>query len=126
MCFREQDILVLVPFRDYYGCVRVIAVSTLREFWVRHRDAEQPLRAWYQEAKQAQWKNPAEIKEAYRSASVLRGGRVVFNIAGNKYRLVVAIYFPLQICYIKFVGTHADYDRIDAEVVDLNFRKGQS
>jgi len=106
--------------------VRVIAVSTLRDFWVSHRDAEQPLLAWYHEAKQAQWKNPANIKEAYRSASILRGGRVVFNIAGNKYRLIVAIYFPLQICYIKFIGTHADYDRIDAEVVDQNLRKGQS
>jgi mRNA interferase HigB len=106
--------------------VRLIAVSTLREFWVRQRDPEQPLRAWYHEAKQAQWKNPAEIKEVYRSASVLRGGRVVFNIAGNNHRLVVAIHFPLQICYIKFVGTHADYDRIDADVVDQNFRKGQS
>jgi len=101
-------------------------VSTLKQFWARRRDAEQPLRAWYQEARQAQWKSPADIKQAYRSASVLRGGRVVFNISGNKYRLIVAIHFPLQICYIKFVGTHADYDRIDAEVVDQNLRKGES
>lgn len=106
--------------------VRVIAVSTLRDFWSRHRDAEQPLRSWHQEAKHAEWNTPADIKQAYRSASVLRGGRVVFNIAGNKYRLVVAIHYPLHICYIKFIGTHAEYDRIDAEIVDQSLGRGQS
>ncbi|MDR9396578.1 type II toxin-antitoxin system HigB family toxin [Pontimonas sp.] len=92
-------------------------MSSLRDFWDRHGDAEQPLRAWFEEARHAQWENPSDIKALYRHASVLQGGRVVFNIAGNKYRLVVAIDYLLHICYIKFVGTHAEYDQIDAQTV---------
>ena len=103
-------------------CVmRVIAVATLRAFWENpsHLDAEQPLKAWYKEAQKASWTNPADIKLQYRSASVLKNRRVVFNIKGNDYRLVVAISYKLQIAYVKFIGTHKKYDAIDAETVEL-------
>lgn len=97
--------------------MRVIAKAALREFWENHPDAEQPLRAWHAEAKAADWKTPADIKAKYRSASILRGGRVIFNIGGNKYRLVVRINFPFRVIYIRFLGTHREYDRIDAETI---------
>ena len=99
--------------------MRVIAVSTLRVFWERHPDAEQPLKAWYEEATSAVWTQPAEIKAQYRSASVLKNRRVVFNIKGNHYRLLVAIAYKLQIVYVKFVGTHQEYDAVDAETVEM-------
>jgi mRNA interferase HigB len=98
--------------------MRVIAVSTLRAFWVRYPDAEQPLKAWYEEAKSAAWTQPAEIKAQYRNASVLKNRRVVFNIKGNDYRLIVAVAYRLQIVYVKFVGTHKEYDAVDAETIE--------
>lgn len=98
--------------------MRVIAVSTLRAFWVLHPDAEQPLRAWYEEASHATWLQPADIKLQFRHASILKNKRVVFNIKGNDYRLIVAIAYRLQVVYVKFVGTHQEYDAIDAETVD--------
>jgi mRNA interferase HigB len=94
-------------------------VSTLRAFWKLHPDAEQPLKAWYEEASNASWAQPADIKAQYRSASVLKNRRVVFNINGNDYRLIVAIAYKLQIVYVKFVGTHAAYDSVDAETVEM-------
>jgi mRNA interferase HigB len=100
--------------------MRVIAVSTLRNFWTRHPDAEQPLKAWFQEVIRASWNRPPDIKERYRSASILKNRRVVFNIKGNDYRLVVAVAYRMQIVYVKFVGTHKEYDAVDAETVDLN------
>ncbi len=99
--------------------MRVIAVSTLRDFWQRHPDAEQPLRAWYEEATSAAWAQPADIKAQYRSASVLKNRRVVFNIKGNDDRLIVAVAYKLQVVYVKFVGTHREYDAVDAETVDM-------
>ena len=99
--------------------MRVIAVSTLRAFWERYPDAEQPLKAWYEEATSASWSQPADIKAQYRSASVLKNRRVVFNIKGNDYRLIVAIAYKLQIVYVKFVGTHKEYDAVDAETVEM-------
>jgi mRNA interferase HigB len=99
--------------------MRVIAVSTLRAFWKRYPDAEQPLKAWYEEATSASWAQPADIKAQYRSASVLKNRRVVFNIKGNDYRLIVAIAYKLQIVYVKFVGTHKQYDAVDAETVEM-------
>lgn len=97
--------------------MRIVSKRALKEFWEtpEYRDAEQPLKAWIAEAKHAQWVNPAEVKRHYRSASILHDNRVVFNIAGNKYRLVVKIHYNTGIIYIRFMGTHADYDRIDAE-----------
>lgn len=97
--------------------VRVIAKRTLREFWEqpRHRDAERPLRAWYEEARAANWRTPHDIKTLYRQASFLTDNRVVFNIAGNKYRLITALNYAGGIVFIRFVGTHKDYDRISQE-----------
>jgi mRNA interferase HigB len=99
--------------------MRVIAVSTLRDFWQRYPDAEQPLRAWYEEATSAAWTQPADIKAQYRSASVLKNRRVVFNIKGNDDRLIVAVAYKLQVVYVKSVGTHREYDAVDAETVDM-------
>lgn len=98
--------------------MRVIAVSTLRTFWKRCPDVEQPLKAWFEEAMSASWTQPADIKKQYRSASVLKNRRVVFNIKGNDYRLIVAIAYKLQIVYVKFVGTHKEYDAVDAETIE--------
>ncbi len=97
--------------------MRIIARRTLREFWERHPDAEQTLRAWYYDVQGAVWKSLSDIKRAYANASIVGHNRVVFNIKGNRYRLVAAINFSYQICYIRFVGTHQEYDRIDVEQV---------
>jgi mRNA interferase HigB len=96
--------------------VRIIAKRTLRTFWNRPgcRDAEKPLTLWYAEARRANWTSPATIKARYRRASFLAGNRVVFDIAGNRYRLVVKVNFDFGIVYVRFVGTHAEYDAIDA------------
>jgi mRNA interferase HigB len=94
--------------------MRVIAKRPLREFWKLHPDAEGPLIAWHAEAEEAKWRTPADVKAHYRSASILPGGRVVFNIGGNKYRLVVKINYAYQIMYIRFIGTHKAYDQINA------------
>jgi mRNA interferase HigB len=111
--------LAMIPFWDYRLPMRVIAVSALRAFWTRHPDAEQPLKAWYEEVTGASWAQPADIKARYRSASVLKNRRVIFNIKGNDYRLVVGIAYKLQVVYVKFVGTHKEYDAIDAETVEM-------
>lgn len=97
--------------------MRVIALSTLREFWRVHPLTEIPLRSWYAQASRAAWKGPADIKSAYRSASFVAGDRVVFNIKGNDYRLVVAVRYKQGIMYVRFVGTHREYDRIDASTI---------
>jgi mRNA interferase HigB len=97
--------------------MRIISRRTLKEFWDRHPDAEQPLQAWYIDTKQALWKSPADIKDVYRNASFVANNRVVFNIKGNKYRLVVAVQYEYGIVYIRFVGTHQEYERIDASVI---------
>jgi mRNA interferase HigB len=95
--------------------MRIIAKRSLREFWERHPDAEEPLLAWYREVEKEDWDQPSQIKEKYRSASFVKGNRVVFNIKGNDYRLVVKINYPYRVVYVRFVGTHADYDVIDVE-----------
>ena len=100
--------------------MRVIAVSTLRGFWESdpaYMDAKAPLQAWYGFTKKANWATPADVKKDFGHASPLQGGRVVFNIAGNKYRLVVRINYPYRVVYIRFVGTHSRYDAIDAQTV---------
>jgi len=93
--------------------MRVIDRSTLTTFWQQHVDAEGPLKAWFAEAKKATWQTMADIKQQYRSASIIDSERVVFNIGGNKYRLVVKFWFPGQTIWIKFIGTHKEYDTID-------------
>lgn len=97
--------------------MRVIALSTLKTFWEKHPDAELPLRSWYAEASRAKWKTSADIKAAYRSASFVANRRVVFNIKGNDYRLVVAVKYGIGLMYIRFVGTHGQYDKIDVEEI---------
>jgi len=97
--------------------MRVIAKRTLREFWEKNPDAEGPLRSWHQETNRAHWETPQQIKEQFGSASIIKGGRVVFNIGGNKYRLIVAMDYGRQACFIRFIGTHRAYDAIDAETV---------
>jgi mRNA interferase HigB len=96
--------------------MRVIAKRTLREFWLRYPDAEEPLLAWYREVEKEDWSNPAQVKQKYGSASFV-GNRVVFNIKGNDYRLVVWINYPGRIVYVRFVGTHKEYDEIDVKEV---------
>ena len=99
--------------------MRIIAVSTLREFWNRagRRDAEQALRAWVHIVKAADWSKPTDIKQMFRSADILANGRAIFDIGGNKYRLVAAVHYRGKRVYIRFIGTHAEYDRIDAKTV---------
>ncbi|MEA5474528.1 type II toxin-antitoxin system HigB family toxin [Synechococcus sp. CCY9201] len=98
--------------------MRIIAKRTLVQFWESgHGDAEQPLKAWHAVAKAASWSEPAEIKAMFSSASFLANNRVVFNISGNKYRLIVKIEYRLKAIYIRFIVTHADYDKIDASTL---------
>ncbi len=97
--------------------MRVIARKSLRDFWERHPDAEGPLKAWFHEAEKARWRGPSDIKARYAAASFVGGGRVVFNIAGNRYRLVTVVRYRFGFVFIRFVGTHAEYDRIDAEAI---------
>ncbi|MEY4367669.1 MAG: hypothetical protein RLZ28_1084 [Actinomycetota bacterium] len=98
--------------------MRVISVSILKDFWAKHPSSEEPLRLWFAEARAARWAGPADLKAQYGSASILKNNRVVFNIAGNKFRLVAAIHYLSFALLIKFVGTHEEYDRIDAQTFD--------
>jgi mRNA interferase HigB len=97
--------------------MRLIALSTLKAFWKHHPAAKQPLLSWHEHVKQADWASPAEVKADFGSASLLRDGRVVFNIAGNTYRLVAWINYPYRVVYVRFVGTHRQYDQIDAQSI---------
>ncbi len=98
--------------------MRVISLAKLKAFYTEHPDAGQALKAWYDEARKASWETPQQIKDQYRSASFVGQNRVVFNIHGHKYRLVVAVAYKFGAVYIKFAGTHKDYDKIDVESVD--------
>jgi mRNA interferase HigB len=97
--------------------MRIHRPGLLKAFWTQHPDAERFLRAWFQEARNASWSTPAELKAQFRSASILKGSRVVFNICGNKYRLIVRIDYAAKIVLLRWIGTHADYDDIAAEEV---------
>ena len=99
--------------------MRVIALKHIRDFCLRHPPAAQALKAWTEEARSSSWRTPQEIKDRYRSASFVGRSRVVFNIKGNEYRLVVAVAYRFAAVYIKFIGTHAEYDAIDAETVEM-------
>lgn len=94
--------------------MRVISKKTLKVFWEKHRDGEQQLKTWYDEANEANWNTSKDIKINYPSASFLEGNRVVFNIKGNTYRLIVKINYKYKMVWVRFVGTHAEYDKIDA------------
>ena len=100
--------------------MRVIAVKTLRDFCVKHPQAKQSLLSWHDEACKANWQQPTDIKRHFASASFVGHNRVVFNIKGNDFRLIVAIAYKMGIVYIKFIGTHAQYDAVDATRVDMN------
>ena len=100
--------------------MRVIALSTLRVFWEGEpgaADAKEPLLTWYRYALKADWASPADVKADFGRASILKGGRVAFDIAGNKYRLVVWINYAHRIVYVRFIGTHSQYDQIDAQTI---------
>jgi mRNA interferase HigB len=112
--------LRMVPKMGDTTSMRVIAKSSLQKFWERPgcADARGPLHSWYVEAVKATWRTPQDIKDQYASASICGNNRVVFNAGGNKYRLVVEIQYQASIVWVKFVGTHAQYDRIDVETVN--------
>lgn len=97
--------------------MRIISRKKLREFWKNHPDAYEPLQSWYIDTKRATWKSPADIKKVYRTASILPNHRVVFNIKGNHYRLIVVVKYKYGRVYIRFVGTHSEYDKIDATTI---------
>jgi mRNA interferase HigB len=100
--------------------MRIIALSTLKGFWETnpgHADIREPCLAWYSFAKAAHWASPMEIKQDFATASILKDGRVVYNLAGNKYRLVVWINYSYQVIYVRFIGTHKQYDAIDAQTI---------
>jgi mRNA interferase HigB len=97
--------------------MRIIARSTLRDYWGKHPDAETPLKVWFAQVKKANWKNFNELKAQFGNASVVGNDRVVFNIKGNEYRLIAAIDYQKQILWIRFVGTHKAYDKIDAKTI---------
>lgn len=94
--------------------MRVIAKKILREFWIKHNDCKKQLLCWYEETSDSEWKNSHDIKREFPSASVLGDNRIVFNIKGNQYRLIIKINFDYQMVWIRFIGTHADYDKIDS------------
>jgi len=97
--------------------MRIVSKKILREFREKHSDSEHQLKTWHRETSRAIWKNPSEIKAEYSKTSILKSGRVVFNICGNKYRLVVDINYERQWVFIRFVGTHSEYDKIDANKI---------
>ncbi|NBC24307.1 MAG: type II toxin-antitoxin system HigB family toxin [Bacteroidetes bacterium] len=97
--------------------MRVIAIKTIRQYWEKHPQTEQSLKAWCQEVEQSNWESPQALKLKYRNASVLTGKRVVFNIKGNQYRLIVDIEYRLKIVFVVWFGTHAEYDLIDSKTV---------
>jgi mRNA interferase HigB len=97
--------------------MRVLSKKTLKTYWTIHQDCEQQLKTWYKESEEAIWKNQRDIKRDYPSASFLEDNRVVFNIKGNKYRIIVKVNYDYGIAWIRFVGTHAEYDKINASKI---------
>jgi mRNA interferase HigB len=100
--------------------MRIIALSTLKAFWEEnpaYADAKEPLLSWYRHAVKADWAKPSDVKANFGNASILKDGRVIFNIAGNKYRLVVWINYAYRVVYIRFIGTHVQYDQLDVQTI---------
>lgn len=97
--------------------MRIIAIKTIKNFWgiPKYKDSEQSLKAWFNEIKKEQWQSPNDVKNKYRNASIVANNRVVFNIKGNKYRLIVAVQYKFKIIFIRFIGTHKECDKIDVE-----------
>jgi mRNA interferase HigB len=118
--FWRRNILCISPDTGLCSAMRVIAYKTLRDFRKSNPayvDVIEPARAWFRHALAADWKNPAEIKADLLTANILKDGRVVFNFAGNKYRLVVWINYPFRVVYVRFIGTHEHYDHVDAQTI---------
>jgi mRNA interferase HigB len=92
--------------------MRIVSKSTLREFWEKQPEAEKPLKIWFERIKKQDWSSPNEIKQVFTDADQVGNGRIVFNVARNKFRLIVKFVYQTQICYIRFVGTHKEYDKI--------------
>ena len=99
--------------------MRIFSRKALRDFIRKHANASPSVESWYREAKHGGWKSFAEIREHFRSADSIQGNRVVFNLSGNRYRLIVKVAYKTQTLYIKFIGTHSEYDKIDAGTIDL-------
>lgn len=97
--------------------MRIIAKRTLREFWAKHPDSEQQLKAWFSQAEKAGWRNIHDLRRDHPQASIVAGNRIIFNIKGNKYRLIVKFNFDFQLGWVRFVGTHAEYDKINASTI---------
>ncbi len=97
--------------------MHMILRKMLSDYWQNASETEQPLKAWFAETQKAQWNTPAEIKEKYRSASFVKNNRVIFNICGNKYRLIVRINYNSKTVFIRFIGTHSEYEKINAEEI---------
>lgn len=97
--------------------MRVISKKPLREFWEKHNDAKAPLQAWYDDALRSEWRTPQDVKQRYGNASIIADNRLIFNIKGNDYRLVVKVHYDRGQIYIRFVGTHREYDVINAEII---------
>jgi mRNA interferase HigB len=95
--------------------VHIVSKKTLKDYYSKHKETKSQLEAWYYEAKNSNWNNPVEIKEKFRTASIIGDNKVVFNIKGNKYRLVTKINYRMKTVYIKFIGTHKEYDKINVE-----------
>ena len=91
--------------------------KTIEKYCALYKEASSQLKAWFYEVKNAQWENPLEVKVKYRSASIIGGNRVVFNIKGNKYRLVIKVNYQMKVVYIKFFGTHSEYSKINVEEI---------
>ena len=97
--------------------MHIIKRKTLMEFWQKHPDSEQALKTWYAVVRKANWSGPAEMKKIFATADILKNDRICFNIKGNNYRLIVKVIYEMQRVYIRFIGTHAEYDKIDANTV---------
>jgi len=124
--FSYNSVLVYLRIIDFYsitshnGSMRIIVKRRLREFWSsnpKYADSKASLEAWHEEVSEADWENPQQVKSQFRHASILKDSRVVFNIKGNNYRLVAKINYPYRIVYVRFLGTHQQYDEIDVETI---------
>ena len=108
--YREQSIILL-------ALMRIIAVHTIKKFWTKHPQTEQPLKSWVEEVQKAEWSNPQELKAHFRSASIITGKRVVFNIKGNCFRMIVHVEYRLKIVFMVWIGSHKEYDLIDVKSI---------
>ena len=97
--------------------MRIITTKKLSDFWEKHRDVEGELKAWIYEIEQRNWNSTQDVKHRFRTADFIPGNRVVFNIKGNRYRLIVCIHYNTGIIFIRFIGTHAEYDKIDCKTI---------